>query len=82
MASGCAKGDLVWALGTISPLEGWSGIGTAAQGRGGVSIPGIVQKPSACVPWGPGAVVALAVLGMVGPTDLRGLLQPKPFSGN
>jgi len=36
--------DLDWVLGEISLLKEWSGIGTAVQGSGGVTIPGGVQK--------------------------------------
>lgn len=55
--------------GKISSWEGWSGIGTAAQGRGGITIPGNDQKACGCGTWGHGLVVGLVVV-MGGCLDL------------
>ena len=47
-ASGCAKGRSGWILEEVPPLKQWLGSGTAAQGGGGVTIPGGVQEPCGC----------------------------------
>jgi len=54
----------------MSFLGEWPGVGAAAQGSGGVPIPGGVQNPSGCGPWGHG----LAGMGGLGwPLDLMTL---------
>ena len=47
MASSCSMEGSGWISGNTSPKE-WSGSGTAAQGGGGVTIPGGVQEPWRC----------------------------------
>jgi len=47
MASGCVRGGSDWILGKISFLSGQA-LDQAAQGSGGVPIPGGVQKLCGC----------------------------------
>jgi len=62
MASSCIRGSLDWILGNISSLKEWPGIGQAAQGGGGVTIPGGVQKTRRCGTLGHG-LAGMVVLG-------------------
>ena len=48
MASGCTRGGSGWMLGKISLPKEWWCSGTAAQGGGGVTVPGGVQEPCWC----------------------------------
>jgi len=50
MASGCARGGSGWVLGKAYSPEQWScnGISRAAQGGGGVTVPGGVPEPRGC----------------------------------
>jgi len=57
MASSCVRGGSGWILGKMSFLQE---LAQAAQGSGGVPIPGGVQTPCGCGPWGQGSA------GMVG----------------
>jgi len=47
-ASSWARGGSGWMLGKISSAKEWSGAGMAAQGGGGVTIPGGVQGTFRC----------------------------------
>jgi len=48
MASGCARGGLDWILGKIYLLKQCQVLEQAAQGSGGVIIPGGFQKTCRC----------------------------------
>ena len=50
MASGCARGGSGWILGKAYSSKEWScsGISRAAQGGGGVAVPGGVPEPWGC----------------------------------
>jgi len=43
MASHCSRAGSGWILGTISSLKEWSALAQAAQGGGGVTVPGDVE---------------------------------------
>jgi len=62
-------------LGQISPKE-QSGIGTAAQGGGGVAVPGAVEGTCRCGTEGCDLVVNIGGRRTVGLDDLGGLFQP------
>jgi len=48
MALNCARGGCGWILVKISSAKELYCVGTAAQGGGGVTIPGGVQEPWKC----------------------------------
>jgi len=48
MTLSCARGGSGWILGTISSQKERCGSGTAAQGGGGVTVPGGVPEPCGC----------------------------------
>ena len=64
-----------WILGNISSQQEQCCSGTAAQGGGGVTVPGGVPEPCGC-----GTEDVVSGHGgdglAVGPGDLRGLFQP------
>jgi len=64
-----------WVLGKISSLKERCCSGTAAQGGGGVTVPGGVPEPCGC---GTEDVVSGHGGGglAVGPADLRAIFQP------
>jgi len=62
MASSCVRGGSDGTWGQMSVLGEQSGVGAAAQGSGGVPIPGGVQNPSGCGPWEHG-LAGTVVLG-------------------
>jgi len=55
--------------------SGWA-LAQAAQGGGGVTVPGSVQEPQRCSTEGCGLMGNTDGIWTVGPDDLRGLLQP------
>jgi len=59
----CTRGGSGWILGKNSSQQEWWGSGTAAQGSGGVTVPGGVQETCRCGTEGHGLV------GMVGWID-------------
>jgi len=61
MASSCIRAGLDWILGKISLLSGQA-LEQAAQGGGGITIPGDVQKTCRCGTLGCG-LVGVVVLG-------------------
>ena len=71
MASSCTRGGLGWILGNTSSQKEWSDMGTAAQGGGGVTVPGGVPEPWRCGTEGCGQWAVLVDL------NLRGLFQPE-----
>jgi len=62
MASSCIRGGLDWILGKISLLKSGQTLDQAAQGGGGVIIPGGVQKTCRCGTAGHG-LAGMVVLG-------------------
>ena len=73
MASSCARGSPDWMFGNIYSIKKGQALAQAAQGGGGVIIPGGFKKLWICVTWGYGQ---WAWWGWVGLGDLGGLLQP------
>jgi len=61
MTSGCARGGSGWILGKNSPKE-WP-LAQAAQGSGGVTVPGGVPEPWRCGTEGCAQQAALVVGG-------------------
>jgi len=75
MASSCVRGVLDWILGKISLLSGQT-LEQTAQGSGGVTIPGGIQKTSKTGHVGTWFSQRGGVRLTVGLDDLRGLFQP------
>ncbi len=48
MASSCARGDSGWTLGNLALQESGQALEWAAQGGGGVIVPGSVQETFRC----------------------------------
>ena len=79
MASSCTRGDSAWTLGNNSPGEHSPGeLEWAAQGAGGVTVPGGVQEMLRCCTEGHGLVGSVGERWTVGLDDLQRSL-PTPM---
>ena len=74
MALSCTRGGLGWILGIISSPKEWSALARAAQGGGGVTVPGNGQEQCGCGADGHSQWEQWGWVG-VGLGDLRGLFQ-------
>ena len=48
MASSCARGGLGWILGKLHLRKSGEAVAQAAQGSGGVTVPGGAEEPCGC----------------------------------
>ena len=75
MTLGCSRGDSGWMIGNISSQRSSEAVAQAAQGGGGVTVPGGVPEPCGCGTEGHGQWAWCGGL-LVGLGGLRGLFQP------
>jgi len=61
MALSCTRGGSCWVLQTVASLEERSALAQAAQGSGGVTVPGGVPEPWRCGSWGHGQQAQVGV---------------------